>query len=226
MNLKAALRQGFRTRLEQVEKSEADATAPSDRQKQLNLHLKDLLLPYLNGSTSPLYWAAYQPLPGEADPRTALQELKQAQPSLVWVFPRMVEETLRFFAPPSDLHFTTSQVGTLQTLREPDPLTCNEIGADQIAGYLIPGLAFDQDCRRLGRGKGFYDRYFAESAPAACLKPLKIGIAFDFQIASDQLPSEPHDIQMDIVLTEARFFRTATFQTEQKIGPRAERIAP
>ncbi|MCH5213808.1 MAG: 5-formyltetrahydrofolate cyclo-ligase [Muribaculaceae bacterium] len=61
---------------------------------------------------------------------------------------------------------------------------------------IVPGVAFDKKGRRLGRGKGFYDRLLADS------KATKIGIAYEFQLM-DELPSEEHDIPMDFVITES-----------------------
>ena len=63
---------------------------------------------------------------------------------------------------------------------------------------LVPGVAFDGFGGRLGRGKGFYDRLLAE------IGGLKCGVAFDEQIVG-QLPSEPHDIAMDFILTPTRW---------------------
>ena len=63
---------------------------------------------------------------------------------------------------------------------------------------LIPGLAFDQYCHRLGRGKGHYDRLLAD------IDGYKIGIAYDWQIHDAMLPSDSHDIPLDSILSENR----------------------
>ncbi|MBC7712343.1 MAG: 5-formyltetrahydrofolate cyclo-ligase [Rhizobacter sp.] len=60
---------------------------------------------------------------------------------------------------------------------------------------LIPGLGFSKDGKRLGRGKGFYDRYLEHSSA------VKIGIAFEMQIEKD-IPTDDHDIKMDFVVTD------------------------
>lgn len=64
---------------------------------------------------------------------------------------------------------------------------------------LVPALAFSQDRHRLGRGGGFFDRLLA--GPAA--NAFKLGICFSFQLL-DSIPSEPHDIVMDAVVTDDR----------------------
>ena len=59
----------------------------------------------------------------------------------------------------------------------------------------IPGLGFGLNGRRLGRGKGYYDRYLASS------KALKIGIAWCGQL-NEQIPVESHDCHMDFIITD------------------------
>mgnify|MGYP002855735142 CR=1 FL=1 len=66
---------------------------------------------------------------------------------------------------------------------------------------LVPGLAFSKDGRRLGRGKGFYDRYLSElmKKNEAFRREGKIcGYCFDFQIVDD-IPIEENDVLMQAV---------------------------
>lgn len=60
---------------------------------------------------------------------------------------------------------------------------------------LIPGLSFSEDGKRLGRGKGFYDRFLAEYGN----RFYKLGICFDFQIRPD-IPVSEKDISVDKVI--------------------------
>lgn len=66
---------------------------------------------------------------------------------------------------------------------------------DDIELMIIPAVAFDRKGNRLGRGKGFYDRLLATS------KATKIGVGYEFQLF-DSIPSEPHDVAMDMVITQ------------------------
>ncbi|KWW31259.1 MAG: 5-formyltetrahydrofolate cyclo-ligase [bacterium P3] len=68
---------------------------------------------------------------------------------------------------------------------------------DRIDLVIVPGVAFDQSGNRMGRGRGFYDRLL-QCTPRA----YKIGVAFSFQMR-DAIPVEPHDIAMDLVVSEA-----------------------
>ena len=68
-----------------------------------------------------------------------------------------------------------------------------EIFTGKIDVVVVPALAFDKNGQRLGRGKGYYDRFLA------AFNGIKCGIARDFQIV-DFIPCEPHDVPMDYVL--------------------------
>lgn len=59
---------------------------------------------------------------------------------------------------------------------------------------IIPGMAFDAEGHRLGRGKGYYDKLLCQ-----CLSACKIGICFDFQLLPN-VPSEAHDVVMDEIV--------------------------
>ena len=75
---------------------------------------------------------------------------------------------------------------------------CPLVPLNQLDFILVPGVAFDLAGRRLGRGKGFYDRLLAE------VRGHKCGVAFDAQIVA-HLPEEPHDIRVDSILTPTRW---------------------
>ena len=60
---------------------------------------------------------------------------------------------------------------------------------------IIPGVAFDRRMNRLGRGKGYYDRFLSKTSAT------KMGICFDFQLF-DEIPAEATDIKMDYIISE------------------------
>ncbi|MBT6325167.1 MAG: 5-formyltetrahydrofolate cyclo-ligase [Bdellovibrionales bacterium] len=59
---------------------------------------------------------------------------------------------------------------------------------------LIPGIAFSKDGNRLGRGKGFYDRYLSK------FTGIKVGLCYEVQI-KESLPTEGHDQRVDYIIT-------------------------
>jgi len=70
-----------------------------------------------------------------------------------------------------------------------------DVSMEQTDLIIVPGIAFDRQRNRLGRGKGYYDRFLtALSIP-------KIGLCFDFQLV-DKIPAEPFDIPVDMVVTD------------------------
>lgn len=60
---------------------------------------------------------------------------------------------------------------------------------------LVPGVSFDKQGNRLGRGKGYYDKLLPQ------LQSYNIGICYQFQ-ARESIPAEPFDKRMDEVWTE------------------------
>ena len=62
---------------------------------------------------------------------------------------------------------------------------------------IVPGAAFDRSGNRLGLGGGYYDR-FLKNVPNA----KRVALAFDYQLL-DVIPAEPHDAQVDIIITES-----------------------
>lgn len=64
----------------------------------------------------------------------------------------------------------------------------------QIDTAIVPGMAFDNRGNRLGRGKGYYDRFLPKIPQA-----FKIGLCFHFQMV-ESVPSEATDIMMDKVI--------------------------
>lgn len=61
---------------------------------------------------------------------------------------------------------------------------------------IVPGMAFDKNKSRLGRGKGYYDKYFVNK------NIVKIGVGFDFQLL-EKIPTATFDIKMDKIITKS-----------------------
>jgi 5-formyltetrahydrofolate cyclo-ligase len=76
--------------------------------------------------------------------------------------------------------------------------SCEVVDPAEIDVVLVPGSSFDTRGNRLGMGFGFYDRYLARAG----MRAAKIGVAYTFQVL-EEVPSEPHDVRMDKLVTEA-----------------------
>ena len=68
---------------------------------------------------------------------------------------------------------------------------------------LVPGVAFDLQGGRLGRGGGHFDRALGEIGEGG---PLSVGVGFEFQLV-DEVPREIHDRAVGAVVTERRLHR-------------------
>lgn len=77
-----------------------------------------------------------------------------------------------------------------------EPQKGEHINPSEIEIAVIPGIAFDSKCNRMGRGKGFYDKLL----PNMTCKT--IGLGFDFQIV-ESIPCEKFDKTLDMVITES-----------------------
>lgn len=173
------------------------------------------LFDWLKGQSG--IWGGYIPLGDELPITTLISRL----PNLTWVFPRVLsagdvrpeQEGLVFHqVAVQDARF---ERGLQPNLSMKSGIGISETGdwvqgrytvepradapivtGDQIQGLLIPGLAFDLQGHRLGRGGGYYDRFLSS------FKGVKIGIIASNRFLTS-VPVEPHDSRVDAVATES-----------------------
>lgn len=79
-----------------------------------------------------------------------------------------------------------------------EPTGEDTIDPSEMELIIVPAVAYDRKGNRLGRGKGFYDRLLKST------KATKVGVGYEFQML-DELPVEPHDVKMDIVITQQTY---------------------
>lgn len=127
----------------------------------------------------------YHSLPDELSTRWHLDVIKDKELFL----PRMIGDDLEVVAYGNgNLHAGNFNVN------EPDG---ESVAPDTLDLIVVPGVAFDVELNRLGRGKGYYDRLLARTTA------IKVGICYDFQLL-DSVPSDEHDVKMDMVITPDR----------------------
>jgi 5-formyltetrahydrofolate cyclo-ligase len=129
-------------------------------------------------------------------PTQALMEAALSQGKRVWM-PWIGNEPGQMdFAPiqgPGDLE--PGRFGILcplEALR-----TVHEVPAGMLV--LVPGLVFDHHGHRIGRGKGYYDRWLARHPQV-----VRAGLCFDVQVHPARLVPAPHDMAMQHLVTEYR----------------------
>lgn len=147
--------------------------------------------------TSDSFVSAYWPLEGELDPRPALRALTSRGASLA--LPRVIGD-----GKPLAFHLWRPQDPLIEgrfKVMEPAP------GALSVSPkiLLMPLLAFDSGCRRLGHGKGYYDRTL-KGLRLADPTVLAIGVAFAVQEV-DRVPTDAHDQTLDMIITERAVHR-------------------
>ena len=93
-------------------------------------------------------------------------------------------------------------------IAEPNAWRSPAIPASELDIVLMPLVGFDRAGRRLGMGGGFYDRALAFIArrPPPRKRPLLVGVAHSCQ-ELEQLPHEPWDVPLDIIVTERELIR-------------------
>lgn len=77
-----------------------------------------------------------------------------------------------------------------------EPVARKRIPLKNLDAVIVPGLAFDKKGMRLGRGKGYYDR-FLNTLPE---RVMSIGLAFRFQILPS-VPSLSHDMGVNRIIS-------------------------
>ena len=92
---------------------------------------------------------------------------------------------------------TTDRYVTGEAMHDLDSNHTDMLHTDTL--MILPGVAFDRDCNRIGYRGGFYDRYIPR-IPGAYL----IALAFEEQISEDIFPMESHDIKPHAIYTQAR----------------------
>lgn len=141
--------------------------------------------------------SAYWPLEGELDPRPALKAFAARGAKLA--LPRVTGD-----GRPLAFHLWRQEDRLIEgrfKVMEPDP--ASSVAIPTI--LLVPLLAFDRNRRRLGHGKGYYDRTLADLRQAGP-RPIAIGVAFAAQEV-DRVPTDAYDQTLDMVITERGVFR-------------------
>lgn len=142
-----------------------------------------------------LYW----PMDGEVDVRGLLRRFPDKYFYLP-VLPAPPRPQLRF------RRWNGAALNYRNRYRIPEPLRGPVQSPWRLDLVLVPLVAFDLDCARLGMGAGFYDRTFAFKRRLPGAGPQMIGVAHQLQCV-EQLPVDSWDIPLSAVVTERRLYR-------------------
>ncbi|MFI3317690.1 MAG: 5-formyltetrahydrofolate cyclo-ligase [Rikenellaceae bacterium] len=126
--------------------------------------------------------ALFSSLRDEIDTSVLIEQLAGDKHLLL---PRVVGDEMEFVSLGESL-----QSGSFGIL---EPAAGEAIPYSEIDLMIVPAVAYTANGDRLGRGKGYYDRYLTQG------KIRTIGVAYSHQIVTG-LPTEPHDVQIDEVI--------------------------
>jgi len=130
----------------------------------------------------------------EVDTHTLIRQMLQTDKEVVVPITQFEDGTLRHVKLDSFDDLRENKWGVLE------PEDNQQVPLDELDVVIVPMVAGDMDCNRMGYGKGFYDRFLKD---VACPK---IGLLFEQNIL-DQLPVEEFDIALDNIVTEQRVIR-------------------
>lgn len=129
--------------------------------------------------------AIFASLPDEPQTAAIIEQLAQSKRL---VLPRIEGDEMEFYDISEGLH--EGAFGIME------PLATTPIAPSEIDVMIVPGVAFTCKGARLGRGKGFYDKYLTRNG----FRAYTIGACFPCQIVED-IPTEQHDKIVDKVAT-------------------------
>ncbi len=128
-------------------------------------------------------------LPDEPSTEEALERWSAGK---ILAVPRVEGESMEFFRYDAS-HLATGAFGILEP--SADARICPP---EEIDLMVIPGVGFTPSGCRLGRGRGYYDKYLSQEG----FRAFKVGICYRHQLLDEgELPCEEHDIPMDRVVT-------------------------
>lgn len=82
------------------------------------------------------------------------------------------------------------------------PIAGAQLPVASVDLVIVPGLAFDRAGNRLGRGRGFYDRFLSRPD----FRGVSCALAFQEQLL-DTIPHDPHDVRMSMIVTDSEVLR-------------------
>lgn len=136
--------------------------------------------------------ALYAPIRGEVPTKDILTAALSDGKVVCYPLSHVHGRILSFRAITSEAELEPGRLG----VREPTS-SADLIAVEQIDLFVVPGLGFTRDGKRLGRGGGYYDA----TLKAAAERSRRIGLAFSEQVV-DAIPVNGEDVAMDLVVTE------------------------
>jgi len=147
--------------------------------------------------------ACYLPADGEIDPARVIERIRALNKVCYLPVLSHIERDRLWFAPVTPgARLRPNRYGILEPVAPARQL----VRAQALDLILLPLVGFDTRGRRLGMGKGFYDRSLGFLAYRQhWRKPHILGLAHDFQRV-ESLPADPWDVALQGVVTDRAFY--------------------
>ena len=129
--------------------------------------------------------ALFSPLPDEPRIWPLVEDLSK---SMAVLLPRIEGDVMNFYCY-SPESMSSGAFGILE------PVGGEPVAPYEIDVMVVPGVAFTLTGDRMGRGKGYYDKYMSLEE----FRAVKIGVCYDVQLV-DVLPTEIHDVKIDSII--------------------------
>ncbi len=153
--------------------------------------------------------AFYQVIDGEIDPKLLLDlALSEGKACFLPVLSRENPEFVSFAPYDVDTALVENQWG----IAEPSPDTI--VSPTNFDVVFVPLVGFNEQCFRLGMGKGFYDRTFSFKIFNRRSRPLLVGLAHESQLVKEAFPVESWDVRLDAIATDKKMYRPDTARAE------------
>jgi len=115
---------------------------------------------------------------------------------LHFAYPRVRDGGVEFYGISCREDLTPGEFGIMEPMADDS----RRVLVESAGVVLVPGLAFDRNGNRMGRGRGIYDGILARTSQMC----FRLGVAFDSQVVAS-IPVEPHDQRVDGVITPSGF---------------------
>ncbi len=126
------------------------------------------------------------------------------------IIEKALEQGKQVCLPITDFEKKKIELGKISSLTElektkqglMEPKLFKEVKKEELDLVVLPGIAFDRQGNRIGQGLGFYDSLLRKASTRIKL----VGLCFDENLEKG-IPSESHDVKMDIVVTDKEAIR-------------------
>ena len=153
---------------------------------------KVMALPVFKKARTILFYASWQ---GEVDTFTLMQRAMELKKRVALPLTRSGKEERHIIA--VLIKSLTELKAGSYGIQEPPDLPQNYLNAEELDLVLVPGVAFDRQYNRLGRGAGYYDRFLSDLP----VTTPTIGLAYDLQVVDAIIGMQPHDRPVSRVIT-------------------------